>query len=67
MFVAANILLSQQIFVQSNVIFSRQNVCVASGILLSRQKTYFVATNTCLSQQTRVCRDKNDTCGSARQ
>ena len=27
-------------------------------LFLSRQKTCFVATNTCLSRQTRVCRDK---------
>ena len=35
------------------------NKCfVVTSILLSRQKTCFVATNTCL-----FCRDKNDTCG----
>ena len=36
-----------------NIILSRQK-----SILLSRQKRCFVVTNTCLSRQTSVCRDK---------
>ena len=44
----------------------RDKTFVATSILLSRQKTGFVMTNTCLSRQ-HFCRDKNDTCGSCRQ
>ena len=40
---------------------------VATNIILSRQKTCFVATkNTCLSRQS-FGGDKNATCGSSRQ
>ena len=38
---------------------------VATNMCLSRQM--FVGTNVILSRQTRVCRDKNYTCGSSRQ
>ena len=63
LFVAANILLSRQKtgFVPIKLLF------VATSILLSPKKTCFVATNTHLSRQARVCRDKTDSCGSSRQ
>ena len=54
---------------KSMLVLSRQNY-VCGDKYLSRQNTCFVATNTHLSRQTRVCRDKhdkNDTCGSSRQ
>ena len=44
----------------ANILLSRQKI-VAASILLSRQNT------TCLSRQTRVCCDKDGTCGSSRQ
>ena len=54
-------------------LFFREKTLVATNIILSRQKykLTFVATNTrqayfCLDKR-RVCRDKNDTCGSSRQ
>ena len=68
--IATNIL-SRQNYVCHDKYLSQQNVCrdknvrcdksfVAISVLLSRQKT-------CLSWQTRVCQDKNYTCGSSRQ
>ena len=51
----SNTCLSRQILVATtNMILSRQKFCYY--ILLSRQ--IFVVTDTCLSRQTRVCRDK---------
>ena len=41
--------------------FIPTKVCL-SGQNFSRQKTSFVVTNTCLSQEPRICRHKNDTC-----
>ena len=48
------------------------NICrdksfVATNIILSRQKHTFVATRRVVTRETRVCRDKNDTCGSSHQ
>ena len=50
-------------FVITKVSLSQQNFChkknfVATSILLSQQKTCFVATNRCLSWQTGVCHNK---------
>ena len=68
-FVATSLLLSrhtrQKYFVATNIILSRLKF-VAASILLSRQKTCFVATNTCFSRQN-FRRDKNNTCGNSRQ
>ena len=44
----------------------RDKTFFSASILLSRQKTCLVATNTWLSRQY-FCRDKNDTCGSSLQ
>ena len=44
----------------------RDKTFASSNILLSRQKTCYVATNPCLSRQN-ICRDKKYTCGSSRQ
>ena len=65
--------LSRQIIVATNVLWLKKYVCRdATSIRFSRQKTSCVASNTCFSLQTRVCRqnfcrDKNDTCASSRQ
>ena len=62
-------LLRQKYFVMTNITLSWQNY----SILLSWQKTCFVATNTCFVATNRCvswqifCCDKNDTCGSSRQ
>ena len=45
---------------------SSRQIFVATNIILSRQ-TYFCRDKRVLSWQTRVCRGKNDTCGSCRQ
>ena len=54
-------LLSQQKYALSRQnLFSRdKHNLVATSILLSRQKTCFVVTNTCLSLQTHVCHNKS--------
>ena len=44
------------------IIFVETKLFVATGMLLSWEKTCFVMSNPCLSQQTRVCRDKAFRC-----
>ena len=57
-------LLSRQKYAATKVL-SRQNyVCRDKNILFPRQKTCFVAVNTCFSRQN-ICRDINDTWGSS--
>ena len=61
---AATKLLSRHNYIYHDKIFlprqiiSREHVFVATSILWSRQKACFAATNTCLSPQNCVCRDK---------
>ena len=58
--------LSWQKFCCNTNICHDKHVFVATSILLLRQKTCFVMTNACLSQQN-FCHDKNDTCGMVSQ
>jgi len=61
---AATKLLSRHNYIYHDKIFlprqiiSREHVFVATSILWSQQKACFAATNTCLSPQNCVCRDK---------
>ena len=48
----------------SSTVLVRQTLC--ASITGGSDKHIFVATNTFLSRQTRVCRDKNDACVSSR-
>ena len=60
----------KHVFVATSILWLRRNTCfVATKIYLWHMfgDKGFVATSILLSRQTRVCRDKNYTCGSPRQ
>ena len=57
---------TKHVFCRDKSMLAATKLFVAIKLCLSRQNI-FVATKVYLSRQTRVCRDKNDTCGSSRQ
>ena len=69
-FVTTDMFVTRKSFVATNIILSWHMFCcdkhtfVMAKDVLCCDKHVFVGTNTCLSQQ-KVCRDKNDTCGSS--